>query len=395
MRVGTPGFNRNRLTEARESRGLTMVALADLVDLSAASISSYETGKVSPSPDALERLAGTLNFPGNFFLLPDRDRQSGTTFYRSMSTATKRARTRAEWRAGWLRDITEYVSDFVTLPDVNLPYLGLPDNPLLISNDEIEEAAMAARQFWNLPNGPISNMVLLLENQGVVIARDAFDAGALESLCERPPDTDRPFVIIGTDKGTAVRWRFDVAHELGHLLLHSRIPPGLLQRKEQFKEIETQAHRFAAAFLLPLDQFADDLFGISLDAFRSIKPKWKTSIAMMIRRARDGRLISEETERGLWVNYTRRKWRTIEPLDDSLEPEIPRLLAKSFELILSDGLLTPSEIPDALGLLPADAEDLSSLPRGYLAGFSRVRIEDDSNVVRFPGSRSGLDRPAG
>lgn len=371
-----------------------MVALADLVDLSATSISSYETGKVSPSPDAFERLADTLKFPANFFLLPDRQRQSGTTFYRSMSTATKRARSRAEWRAGWLRDISEYLSEFVTLPAVNLPDLGLADNPLLITNDEIEEAAMAARQYWNLPNGPISNMVLLLENQGVVIARDAFDAESLESLCERPPDTDRPFMIIGTDKGTAVRWRFDAAHELGHLLLHSRIPPGLLLRNEQFKEIEAQAHRFAAAFLLPLDQFADDLFGVSLDAFRSIKPKWKTSIAMMIVRARHGRLISEETERKLWINYSRRKWRTHEPHDDTLDPEIPRLLAKSFELVLSDGVQTPTDVPDALGLPSTDIEDLASLPRGYLARFSRVRIDTGSNVLRFPGSH-GLDPRTG
>lgn len=299
---------------------------------------------------------------------------------------------RARRRKTWLRDITGYLSEFVRFPVSNLPDLGLPANPLLISDSEIEDAAHRTRVYWNLPRGPIANVVLLLENQGVIVARDEFDAESLESMCEPRPN-DRPFVMIGTDKGTAVRWRFDAAHELGHLLLHTKIPDGTLPTKDQFKLIENQAHRFAAAFLLPLDEFGDDLFAVTLDAFRAIKPRWKTSIGMMIIRARHAKFLSEDTERSLWTNYNRRKWRKAEPLDDTLEPETPRLLRRGFEMILSEGLQTPDDVVSRLGLSMADIEDLSGCSRGYLSSFSRVQLATDNtesgeaSILQFPRNR--------
>ena len=49
MSVGTPNFVGERLKEAREARGLTGVALADLVGVKRASISQYELGDASPA----------------------------------------------------------------------------------------------------------------------------------------------------------------------------------------------------------------------------------------------------------------------------------------------------------------------------------------------------------
>ena len=44
--------------------------------------------------------------------------------------------------------------------------------------------------------------------------------------------------------------RRDAAHELGHIVLHAKVPQDTLTKPEQFKKIEKQAHRFAAAFLI-------------------------------------------------------------------------------------------------------------------------------------------------
>ena len=57
---------------------------------------------------------------------------------------------------------------------------------------------------------------------------------------------DRPVVVLGADKGQSDRSPFDAAHELGHLVLHRPEHAGT-------REVETQAHRFAAAFLMPAD----------------------------------------------------------------------------------------------------------------------------------------------
>jgi Zn-dependent peptidase ImmA (M78 family) len=187
-------------------------------------------------------------------------------------------------------------------------------------------------------------------------------------------EDQRPYMVIGVDKGSPARWRFDAAHELGHMLLHANIGREILDRPEMHKKIEEQAHHFARAFLLPLGSFGDDLFGVSLDAFRAIKPRWNVSIATMIFRARDAGLLSEETERKLRIGMSRHKWRVSEPYDETTEAEEPRLLRRSFEMILSKSDQTPGDVTARTGLPTSDIETLSGLPTGYLANYSRVAL---------------------
>ena len=102
MPSGTPGFVGGRLTEAREARGLTAVALADLLGVSKAAISQYESGHVTPRPDIMQKMAQVLNLPPYFFSRPVQEHEAATVFYRSLSAATRTARSRAERRMGWL-----------------------------------------------------------------------------------------------------------------------------------------------------------------------------------------------------------------------------------------------------------------------------------------------------
>jgi Zn-dependent peptidase ImmA (M78 family)/DNA-binding XRE family transcriptional regulator len=387
---GTPGFVGSRLREAREVRGLSAVALADIAGVSPPSISQYENGKSSPSPQVLQTIAAKLNLPEHFFIRPERAGTPGPIFWRSMSSATKSARARAERRFAWLRDIVHYLSEFVEFPKPDIPKLALPQDPLLLSDEEIEEAAEEVRRHWRMGDGPIGNVVMLLENQGVIIARDTLGADTLDGLSEFVAEEGRPYIIVGTDKGTPARWRFDAAHELAHMVLHADVDWSLLSRAEQFKRIEAQAHRFAAVFLLPLASFGEDLFAVNLDTLRAIKPKWGVSIAMMVVRARHAGLISEDAERRLWINLSRRGWRRQEPYDDSMAAEEPRLLRRAVELVLASRAQTPQDILTKLALTASDIESLCGLPRNYLTGdFAPVsllepRLGSEINEMRMP-----------
>lgn len=370
MSVGTPGFAPARLREAREARGLTAVSLAECVGVTPQAVSRYEHAETttSPSPAVLSAIAGVLNFPETFFTMPVRASAPRTVFYRSMSSATKRARTSSQWKLEWLRDMGAYLEGFVSFPEPNLPDLRLPADPLLISDDDIENAAEDARRFWMMGEAPIGNVITLLENQGIVVARHELGAESLDSLSVFDGEDGRPYIILGTDKGTAVRWRFDAAHELGHLLLHRHVDGRDLARPEGFKRIEEQAHRFAAAFLLPLSPFADEAFAADLDVFRMMKPKWKVSIALMIIRARHAGLVKEESEKRLWINLSRRGWRREEPYDADMPAEEPRLLRRAVELILANGAQTADDMAARLQLGTSDIEGLVGFPPGYLAG---------------------------
>jgi Zn-dependent peptidase ImmA (M78 family)/DNA-binding XRE family transcriptional regulator len=388
--VGISNFEGSRLREAREARGLTAVNLAEIIGKTPAAVSKYEQNVASPQQAILEDIARALRMPVAFFTLPARTERNGTIFYRSMSAVTKRARTRADWKLEWLEDITGYLSRFVEFPKPNIPNFGLPEDPLKISEDDIESIAIGARRYWGMDDSPIANIVTLLENQGVIIAQHQLEANTLDSLSTFSKRDGRPYIIIGNDKGCAVRWRFDVAHELGHLLLHPYLDKRELTTSALFKQIENQAHHFARAFLLPVEPFGNDFFAFDLEPLRAVKLKWKVSIAAMIYRGRDILPnFTEYAERRLWINLSRRGWKQKEPYDDVIPAEEPKLLKRAIEMVLESGEQTTDDLTANLNLEESDIEGLVGLPNGFLrCDFAPVQLIKRSSI-----SASDMNRP--
>ncbi len=380
MIVGTPGFKGERLVQAREARGMTSTGLADLIGISPTTISQYEHDAQTPRPETLEKLSVVLNLPKAFFLHPVPQKGRTRIFYRSMSSAMKSARTRAERRFEWLKEIADYLRLFFDFPPLNLPEFDLPQDYRKLTNDRIEALAGEARGFWNLGNGPISNLVRLLEHSGIIVVRGNLEAETLDAFSENEPN-DQPFIFLGADKNVSVRSRLDGAHELGHVLLHKKVDKKSISLNRDFKLIEEQAFRFASAFLLPEDQFLDELWAPTLDAFRSLKERWKVSIGAMIKRCEDLGIIDESQSKRLWINRNRRKWGKKEPLDNSIQMEEPTLLRHCVELLIDREIKTKTQIIEDLRLSPTDIEALSGLPSGYLA----ERAEDVSPLPQLKG----------
>ncbi len=394
MKAGTPGFNGLRLREAREARGLTAVALADLIGVTRGAVSQYETDRQSPAPQTMSQISRTLNLPVHFFLRPLVPKEPAMRFWRCMNSATKAARVRAGRRHDWLREIVFFLRRYINFPLVSFPALGIGDDPTRIDESQIEEFAVESRRFWAINDDePIANMVWLLESKGAIVCRCELEAATLDAFSEWDASGGRPYIVLGSDKQSAARSRFDAAHELAHVVLHKDIKGADLGRPGSFKLIEDQAHRFALAFLLPAAPFSEEFYAPSLDALRSMKERWGVSIAAMIIRARQLGLVSESQERNLWINMGRRKWRTREPLDDKMPVEQPRFLRKCIDLLIKRGITAPNELVAQLGLSGADVEKLTGLPSGYLLSAEpEVRLLGDresaddagGDILRFP-----------
>lgn len=395
MRQGTPNFVGARLRLGREAQGMSATTLAGLLDLNRAAISQYEHGRRSPSPEILRSIADKLNLEPQWFFRPKPDEPESANYFRCLSAATKTARLRAVARLDWLRDVVRYVQGKVRLPPLELPTIDVPADPARIDDDMIEEAATAARRFWKMQDGPISNVVWLLENRGCIVSRFELHAATLDAFSTVDPVSGRPYVILSADKGSASRSRFDAAHELAHILLHRQVPQSVFNQHQKFKLIEDQAHRFANAFLLPATSFAEEFYSHTLDSLRSLKERWRVSIAAMIKRARQLDLISEDEERRLWINMGRRKWRTKEPLDDVLEPERPRFLKRCIEVLIEKRLMSSRELSCLLGIPASDVEKLASLDAGYLAkAQEKISLaheeqppEPQEMILRFPAAK--------
>ena len=375
MVVGETGFVSERLTEVREARGLNQSELAELVGVKRASISHYEAGKRSPGTETLGKLANALGVPGAYFFKRIKVESGGILFYRSLASATKTDRKRAERRYGWLKELTSYLRGFVRFPRGNLPELGIPLRLTDLDREDIASYATRTRDFWGLSRGPISDVMLLLENNGVIVSKAVFESKRMDGYSGFDAASATPYVIIAYDKGSAARSRFDLAHELGHLVLHRGLGPNVVGNPANIKVLEAQANTFAGEFLMPADSFARDVGVISLDALMGLKRRWGVSIGAMLYRLGELGWISDEQSTKFWQNYSRRGWRRGEPLDDEIEAEYPRLLRRGLEVLVEKRVREPFEVATELCLSPDDISELASLNAGYFSRPSGKEVE--------------------
>ncbi len=394
MRANTPGFVGERLVEARKGLRLSGVGLADLLDVSPTTITQYEKGKQSPRPEIMDRICEKLGFPRAFFLKPVSDHGERKIYYRSLSAAAKSARERAEVRFGWLREMVEYLHEYFDFPHVNLPPLSLPTDFRDLSHATIEGAAQACRELWGFGDGPVTDLVLAMESNGIIVARDTLDSDALDAFSEYLDD-GLPFVVLGTDKGVHARSRFDAAHELGHLILHKGVSRRDIGQPKDFKLLEQQAHRFAASFLLPRSAFLRSIWAPTLDAFRGQKETWGVSIKGMIVRSHQIGLLSDEQYQRMLINYGRR-YRDGEPGDDSKPVEAPRLLARCFRTLEEERVRSKEQVLLDLSIPAAVMEELAGLPRRYFAGSADlIQLPTLKRTQPSPPASSGDDDGSG
>lgn len=366
MAKGHEVFVKERLTEAREARGINQTQLSELIDVTRQAISQYESGDRTPTFDILNRIAQALRFPVHRFTKPIDDRKQDSVFFRSYASATKIARSRARRQLEWvIFDICDFLSQYVELPPANLPVVTSLDDPNDITPEVIEAAATNVRRFWGLGDGPISDLTLLLENNGIVVVYQELGANTLDAFSCWNTDRNRPFIVLGTDKGSAVRARMNAAHELAHLVLHRHLRPGLIARKDTHGLLEYQAKHFAGAFLLPKSTFFAEIRRPNLNSFATIKGRWRVAIQAMIVRAKELGAISELEQERLFVYLSQRGWRKNEPLDNELPFEKTRLIERALSLVLENNLVTQLGIEAETALFVSDIERALGLQVGY------------------------------
>jgi Zn-dependent peptidase ImmA (M78 family)/transcriptional regulator with XRE-family HTH domain len=363
MKHGNTAFVGARLRVARELRRIgSATALAEELLVSKSLISQYETGSAKPPLAQLERIASKLGMPIGFFFKPMPDAQGQAPFFRSMASAVDVERGRARSLLTLLSDVTEYILEYVELPDPSLPQHMLPGTFRLWSSSQIEMAAAQVRKALGVRSGPLPNLTILLEHRGVVVARDFLADRELDGLSNWL--NGRPFALVNNTKSPA-RSRTDLAHELGHLVLHTGVNPSVFDDKQAFKLLEKQAFRFAGALLLPRDEFAFEVVDGTMDELIAMKPRWQASIGQMIHRIEDLDLLSPAAHQYLWRKYRRSGWHLHEPLEDAVRLEMPTLLRSSSLVLRDEGGVPGTDIVEQAGVPSEDFLRLAGLDRDF------------------------------
>ncbi|WP_145511572.1 XRE family transcriptional regulator [Yersinia kristensenii] len=365
MSRGISEFQPDRLAQVLAARRLSQTQLATMVGVSPATISKWRSGQQAPESDALERLASVVNVTSEWFTRPMLTGMSKPLF-RSNASAHAAARAMLETRIYWASELVTKLTEFVDLPELKLPYRSFK-NIDEISDADIEDAATECRTIWNLGRKEIPDLALAAESNGIILVREETGVAQIEGLSAWNEALGVPFVLLSSDKGNAFRSRFDLAHEIGHLILHRSVGNEL--DAERYKLKENQAHRFAGALLLPAETFAEEVrIPVTLDSLLLIKQRYGISVAASLMRLYALNIITEEEKQNLYKRRSARWGAKSEPGDDYREPEKPRLLKRTIELLASSGIISVEGLAAFAGLSAIDVEMMVGLPEGYLTG---------------------------
>lgn len=315
-------INGQMLTLAREFRELTQQALAAKAGTGQSTVAKIEAGlKSDVDEDLLARFSEALSFPAAFFQQNEELLSFGSSsyFYRKRASLTASDRKRIHSTVNLLRIALRQMLKHV---DVE-PRRKLPQFDLEEYGHSAARVAQALRTFWALPDGPVRDLTELVEGAGVIVFRCAFESRKFDGTSLRLADMP-PLVFLNADL-PGDRWRFTLAHELGHLVMHT-VP---------HESMEDEADAFAAEFLTPEDSIKPQLMQVQRWRARDIaqlKLYWRVSLHMLVKRAYDLHVIGEEAARGAYIALA--PVRQQEPVP--IPQESPASLQKILRAIVED-----------------------------------------------------------
>ena len=351
----------DRLQIARKAKLMTQTDLAAEVELTRQAISSFEQGSKRPEGATLAKIASALEQPISYFLGASYEPfgQFSPKNYRAFGSSTKKKNEQSDSFSGWTASVAAYLSEKINFPDPHVPTVPSPRNGQFYEEEEIEMAAELVRSEWGLGVGPIGNLSKLIESKGVFICHIPMIHESINafSFWSGP----KPFIITSAENTTAVRRRFDLAHELGHLVLHQGVSESELEHGPTLKKIEGEANRFASAFLLPRISYPNEVFSTRLDSFVELKSRWKVAVSAQVYRCDELRLFTEKQILNLRKQISFKKWRTKEPLDDSLTIERPVMMKKAASMLIDAGAVSPTEMLNEINIHRKIVSSISGL----------------------------------
>lgn len=356
-----------RIKEAREARGFTIDHFAELLDVSRQSVAQYETGQTTPGGDVMSRIIASTAQPPAFFVTnPQRSGNAITPFWRSLKRMELHHRKRITRRLEWAGDIAAFLDKFIHLPAVNVP---APQQEWMDRDDDdfVELVADAVRVQWRLGRGPIRDLLPHMEKNGITLVCEPVGCEDMDAVSTW--QRGRPFILFSEEVKSGPRCAFNLAHELGHIVLHA----GVEVTEKNLARIERQANRFAGAFLMPRETFGSELLGTSIGYLRSLKSRWGVAIAAMAYRAKDLGVYNANQHGYVMKQLNAAGVRKVEWMDDQFQQPKPSVLAVGLRMLIENGVQTKEQIETALALNMADVETLCGVDPGYL----------DSRVVKF------------
>jgi Zn-dependent peptidase ImmA (M78 family)/transcriptional regulator with XRE-family HTH domain len=343
-------FCAHRLRLAREARTLTQKDVGRRAGITSAAVSQLENAQYRPTESTVLRLADALNFPVGFFATgappssrPELELVGADNHLSSLRLVTSIQRREVLSIAHLVRDVSDALAGLVRLPGRNVPLFSLGED---VDPADIELCAAAVREAWELPPGPVADVVRVMERNGIVAARRRICNRSVRAFSA--PFSDHLVVVLNQSDRRRVQDRYSAAHEAGHLTMHRA------GRTTASSAVEMQAHRFAVAFLMPACDIRDELPArADWPYLLTLKLRWGVSMRALLHRANALGVMSDATYLQAMRAMSAQGWRTSEPCEFGV-PEAPMVLAQASQLAgveaesLSDATGWPTDLIESV-----------------------------------------------
>jgi Zn-dependent peptidase ImmA (M78 family)/transcriptional regulator with XRE-family HTH domain len=308
--------NPDMIVLARESRGMTQIDLGKCLRTTQGYVSKVEHKIYEASNQLAEQLSRTLDYPVEFFFEEYRPHPLGMGFYRKHQSLPARLKAKVDAHANLHRLRIQRMLRSVDLIESKVVERSLSEYG---SPDAI---AMAMREYWKIPRGPIQNLTETLESAGIIVMKLPLDTRHFSGV--NVPTDQLIYIILTNSVMPSDRDRYTLAHELGHIIMH-RLPT---------ENMEEEANRFAREFLMPQQELRSQLYKLSLERLSFLKRYWKVSMAAILEQARILEAVSERKYRTLRVELSQAGYILQEPPELDPPEEKPSLLSELINLYL-------------------------------------------------------------
>ncbi|MFT8841121.1 MAG: XRE family transcriptional regulator [Leuconostoc citreum] len=329
-------FNGLILRDIREAFNLSRKDLGDKLSISEQSIWQYESNIAVPKFENLNTLKRIFGVDLSYFQHKkpvSKVASSQYIAYRSDLKTSVKSTDRETIYISVINDFIEKLLTKITLPQPIINDLYFEVNDMRQNGRNIDEIAHFVRNRLNI-DSQNKMLIAVIEKAGVFVFERSLnkDVDAYSTWTE----FDRPYIILGKNK-SAVRRMIDVAHELGHILLHKN-QSFSEENTPEIRRMEKEAFQFASALLLDQSDFKQRFVKYVTDPtnpndYLKLKAYYYVSISALEMRANNLDLMTSKQSGYFWGKLTKYGYKKQEPLDDELPLIVPGKIYAIFSML--------------------------------------------------------------
>lgn len=378
-------YNGEKIEELRLLFEMSRGELAQKLEVSEQAIWQFENGEVYPKMSLKLKLAQIFQVDIDYFEDSIIESNFGVSdiAFRNSDTISRKIINYQEVYLNTINKYINYLEQFIKVPQQNFYSLTRKIAEMLENNISIEKIADFSREMLDISDDN-SDLLYKLEKSGIYIfeknlngTEDAYSIWSQQGI---------PFIILGVNK-TGVRRNFDLAHELGHLLLHRGVDFESLDKFDLQKK-ESEANKFASDLLLPEKRFKQAISDLHIenklsnpDSYISLKKKFNISIQAMEYRAFQLGMLTKGQHEYFYRLIYKKKYKLLEPLDKDIAVKRPTKVRSIFNVVFDNDLITIEQFLKTNRITLDFLSRLFYVEKTFFDKFLSSEVNDFSKII--------------